>query len=60
MACRFDMEPPPGEALCTAVLVDRERNVATLLFWRKGQTPFELRRRASIVIDCIGEGDGRE
>lgn len=53
MACKFDMEPPPGEAVCTAVLVERERRVATLLFLRKGQTPFELRRRASITVDVV-------
>lgn len=47
MNCKLVMVPPPGDWW---VEVERERRVAGDVFFKKGQTPLDWRRRASIVV----------
>jgi hypothetical protein len=43
------MLPPPGEACHLAVEVERERNVAGEVFFKKGHMAFDWRRAASMA-----------
>lgn len=63
-SCRFDIEPPFLEEAwwCVAetlVVVDKARRVEGDVFFKKGQTAFDWRRRASMADGVNKSMDGK-
>jgi hypothetical protein len=54
--CNFEIVPPHGEA-CGRVAVDRARSVAGDARFKKGQTPLDWRKTASITAGCSRESN---